>query len=89
MKLKEKREGIMINIKEATIRLTESTVHELTYAIKKAKDELQGMAYEGLLSCRSSMKIVVRSEFSSIDFLIELEKFPNAQESWGYRLKEE
>lgn len=56
----------------ATVTLTEVTVNELKRAIDKAKEE-------------GAQKVMVKSEYSPIKFLIALENVPHMMESMGYR----
>ena len=56
------------------IFLTETTIKDILYAIEEAK------------KCCNKDIIDVKSEYSNINFKIEIEKNENTQESLGYRL---
>lgn len=66
----------MIKIDKATVQLTEQTVKELVKAIEQAKQNLDLIGEE---------QILVRSEFSGIEYEIGLERHSQSQGSLGYR----
>lgn len=61
-----------IKIDNATVNLTEVTVNEIKRAIDKAKAE-------------GALRVLVKSEWAPIKFLISLEIEPHRMESCGYR----
>ena len=86
----------MIQVTEATVKLTEQTVRELLSAVEEAKkittftnDPLpEGVMDTGTHTrfMRERGEIAVRSQYDNIEYQIEIEKRPHSQESLGYRL---
>jgi len=90
----------MIRIKNAEVTLTEQTVKELVNAIEKAKNETKFISKSEYsrkamydmtpeqynLLQKSRGQIRVKSEFSRVEFVINIEVNPNTQESLGYKL---
>ncbi len=87
----------MITVRNAEVNLTEQTVKELMNAIEKAKDEVE-FTTDPISNCDMSTNqfhqeqkkrgiIRVRSEFSNIEYKINLQAGPDEnQESLGYKL---
>jgi len=88
----------MIKTRDAEVYMTEQTVKELMSAIKKAKEEVKFIDEpfpKGDISESQYVEerkkrgtIIVKSNFSNIDFVIHLDtcKDRQTQESLGYRL---
>ncbi len=86
----------MIQVTKAKVNLTEQTVRELLNAIEKAKEittftdkpfpEGDMMTHEHLLHKRERGEILVESEYTGIQYVINLEKRPHSQDSLGYHL---
>ena len=86
----------MIQVKQGTVKLTEQTVRELLSAIEEAKkvttftnDPLPDgdMDTETFIRLkRERGEILVRSQYSGIEYAIGIEKRPHTQESLGYKL---
>ena len=84
-------------VQKGTINITEQTVKELMKAIEKAKEtmtftdepmpegDMSPSDHNRLMAERG--QVLVGSEFSTIDFRIDLEVTPNSQESLGYSLE--
>lgn len=87
----------MIKVKNAEVQLTEQTVKELMWAIEKAKKKAE-FATDPIPNGNDIPKgyviqeqkkrgiIRVRSEYSGIEYIIQLEVELHAQESLEYKL---
>lgn len=87
----------MIKIRNAEVQLTEQTVKELMWAIEKAKKKAEfaidpipngNIIPKGYVIQEQKKRgiITVRSEYSGIEYIIQLEVKPKSQESLGYKL---